>query len=125
MELWDAYDRNFKKIEGITLIRGEESSIPKGIYHMVVLILVRHVDGQYLLMRRSPGKAYPLYWEATAGGSVLQGESAIEGALRELREETGIIDDTLEENIIGLSKKRTAHLTMSGHRKRLPKPGRS
>ena len=27
--------------------------------------------------------------------------------------------------IIGLSKKRTAHLTMSGHRKRLPKPGRS
>ena len=46
MELWDAYDRNFKKIEGITLIRGEESSIPKGIYHMVVLILVRHVDGQ-------------------------------------------------------------------------------
>ena len=97
MELWDAYDRNFKKIEGITLIRGEESSIPKGIYHMVVLILVRHVDGQYLLMRRSPGKAYPLYWEATAGGSVLQGESAIEGALRELREETGIIADTLEE----------------------------
>ena len=77
MELWDAYDRNFKKIEGITLIRGEESSIPKGIYHMVVLILVRHVDGQYLLMRRSPGKAYPLYWEATAGGSVLQGESVI------------------------------------------------
>ena len=97
MELWDAYDRNFKKIEGITLIRGEESIIPKGIYHMVVLILVRHVDGQYLLMRRSPGKAYPLYWEATAGGSVLQGESAIEGATRELREETGIIADTLEE----------------------------
>ena len=30
MELWDAYDRNLKKIEGITLIRGEESSIPKG-----------------------------------------------------------------------------------------------
>ena len=97
MELWDAYDSNFKKIEGITLVRGEESSIPKGIYHMVVLILVRHVDGQYLLMRRSPGKAYPLYWEATAGGSVLQGETAIEGALRELREETGIIADTLEE----------------------------
>ena len=97
MELWDAYDRNFKKIEGITLIRGEESSIPKGIYHMVVFILVRHVDGQYLLMRRSPCKTYPLYWEATAGGSVLQGESAIEGALRELREETGIIADTLEE----------------------------
>ena len=43
------------------------------------------------------GKAYPLYWEATAGGSVLQGETAMEGALRELREETGINVGTLEE----------------------------
>ncbi len=97
MELWDAYDRDFRKIDGMTLVRGEESSIPRGIYHLVVLILVRHTDGQYLLMRRSPGKAYPLYWEATAGGSVLQGETALEGAVRELREETGIKTDTLEE----------------------------
>ena len=97
MELWDAYDGSFQKIDGITLVRGEESSIPEGIYHIVVCILVRHVDGQYLLMRRSENKTYPLYWEATAGGSVLQGESAFEGALRELREETGVITDTLEE----------------------------
>ena len=97
MELWDAYDRNIQKIDGMTLVRGEESSIPKGVYHMVVFILVRHTDGQYLLMRRSPGKAFPLYWEATAGGSVLQGETAVQGAIRELREETGIEADSLEE----------------------------
>ncbi len=97
MELWDAYDGDFKKIKGMTLVRGEESSIPKGVYHMVVFILVRHTDGQYLLMRRSPCKTYPLCWEATAGGSVLQGETALEGAIRELREETGIIADNLEE----------------------------
>ncbi|MBQ8951174.1 MAG: NUDIX hydrolase [Eubacterium sp.] len=97
MELWDAYDKEFNIIKDMTLVRGEESKIPTGIYHMVVFILVRHTDGQYLLMRRSPGKAYPLYWEATAGGSVLQGETAMEGALRELREETGINVGTLEE----------------------------
>ena len=97
MELWDAYDKEFNIIKDMTLVRGEESKIPTGIYHMVVLILVRHTDGQYLLMRRSPGKAYPLFWEATAGGSVLQGETAMEGALRELREETGINVGTLEE----------------------------
>ena len=97
MELWDAYDKEFNIIKDMTLVRGEESKIPTGIYHMVVLILVRHTDGQYLLMRRSPGKAYPLYWEATAGGSVVQGETAMEGALRELREETGINVGTLEE----------------------------
>ena len=36
-------------------------------------------------------------WEATAGGSALQGESAVEGALRELREETGVIAEGLEQ----------------------------
>lgn len=97
MEFWDAYDCNLNKIDGMTLVRGEESNIPKGVFHMVVFILVRHTDGQYLLMRRSPGKAYPMYWEATSGGSVLQGETALEGAIRELKEETGINADTLEE----------------------------
>ena len=30
MELWDAYDKDFKKIQGVTLIRGEE--IPEGFF---------------------------------------------------------------------------------------------
>ena len=95
MELWDAYNSDFEKIEGMTLIRDRE--IPKGVYHLVCEILVRHVDGTYLLMKRDPTKPlYPNMWEATAGGSALQGETALEGAMRELREETGIVAETLE-----------------------------
>ena len=90
MEIWDAYDKDFNKIEDMTLIRGEEASIPVGIYHLVCNILVQHKDGTYLLMQRDPGKAYPLLWEASAGGSALKGESAYESAVRELFEETGI-----------------------------------
>ena len=98
MELWDAYNSDFEKIEGMALIREEEDKIPAGVYHMVCHVLVRHVDGTYLLMQRDPTKpAYPNYWEATAGGSVLQGETVLEGAFRELREETGIVAQTLEE----------------------------
>ncbi len=98
MELWDAYNSKFEKIEGLTLIREEEDKIPEGVYHLVNHILVKHTDGTYLLMRRDPTKpAYPNMWEATAGGSALQGESALESAFRELREETGIVADTLEE----------------------------
>ena len=98
MELWDAYNSKFEKIEGLTLIREEEDKIPEGVYHLVNHILVKHTDGTYLLMKRDPTKpAYPNMWEATAGGSALQGESALESAFRELREETGIIADTLEE----------------------------
>lgn len=98
MELWDAYNSEFEKIEGLTLIREEEDKIPEGVYHLVNHILVKHTDGTYLLMKRDSTKpAYPNMWEATAGGSALQGESALESAFRELREETGIVAYTLEE----------------------------
>ena len=50
MELWDAYDAQGKRI-GETLIRGEP--IPNGRYHMVCEALVRHADGEYLLMQVS------------------------------------------------------------------------
>ena len=106
MELWDAYNSNYEKIEGTTLIRGDDDKIPSGVYHMVCEILVRHVDGTYLLMKRDPNKPlYPNMWEATAGGSALQGETALQGALRELREETGIIAVRLEELDRSLDKK--------------------
>ena len=98
MELWDAYNSNFEKIEGLILIREEQDKIPQGVYHLVCEILVRHTDGTYLLMKRDPTKPlFPNLWEATAGGSALKGESPVEGAMRELREETGIEAETLEQ----------------------------
>lgn len=98
MELWDAYNSNFEKIEGLTLIREEENKIPDDVYHLVCHILVRHVDGTYLMMKRDPSKPnYPNMWEASAGGAVLQGETILEGSFRELREETGIVATKLEE----------------------------
>lgn len=30
MELWDAYDRDFKKVQGVTLIRGEK--VPEKLF---------------------------------------------------------------------------------------------
>lgn len=97
MELWDAYDSRFRKIDGITLIRGEEGQMKPDVYHLVVDILVRHKDGTYLITKRDPRKTYPLMWEASAGGSALQGESPLQAAIRELREETGIVSGDLKE----------------------------
>ena len=95
MELWDAYDEYFHKINGVSLIRGEP--IPKGMFHLVCDIIVRHADGSYLLMQRDYAKHFGDMWEATAGGSALQNESPLECAFRELQEETGIIADHLTE----------------------------
>lgn len=87
-ELWDAYDKNFNKMENMTLIRCE--SIPNGVCHLVSEIIVKHTDGSYLLMQRDFGKHHGGKWELTAGGSALKGENELEAAVRELKEETGL-----------------------------------
>lgn len=92
MELWDLYDRD-GRATGETWERtpGSFRRIPEGRYHMVCDILVRHVDGTFLLTKRHPEKdVYPGYWEASAGGSAVTGEDSIMAAKRELFEETGI-----------------------------------
>ncbi len=89
MEVWDAYNKDFEKLEGMTLCRGD--IIPEGVYHLVSDVIVRHTDGDYLLMQRDKRKHYGGMWEATAGGSALKGEDPLACAERELREETGII----------------------------------
>ena len=91
MEFWDAYDEKSNKIDGVTLIRGEQ--IPDNCFHLVSEIIVKHRDGSYLIMQRDKRKHLGGMWEATAGGSALQGESPESCARRELFEETGIISE--------------------------------
>lgn len=88
-ELWDAYDVNFQKIEGVTLTRGQD--IPEGMFHLVSDIVVQHTDGTFLLMQRDPRKPYGSMWELSAGGSAQKGEDPLTCAIRELREESGIV----------------------------------
>lgn len=122
MELWDGYDRNGESA-GCDLVRGEP--IPEGLYHLVSEILVQHVDGTYLLMRRDPRKPnYGGFWEATAGGSALKGEDRLACARRELREETGIArgiltsigrslsHDTIYENYLCVTDVKKSGITL-------------
>ena len=95
MELWDAYTKDGIKTDRV-LVRGEP--IPDGCFHLVCEVLVRHEDGSILCMERAHSKPnYPGYFEATAGGSALQGEDALTCIKRELREETGLRCDRFEE----------------------------
>jgi 8-oxo-dGTP pyrophosphatase MutT (NUDIX family) len=48
-----------------------------------------------LLLRRAPGRIFPGIWQPVTGG-LEAGERIIDGALRELREETGIGADGIE-----------------------------
>ena len=79
----------------MTLVRGEP--VPEGYFHLCSEIIVRHIDGSYLIMQRDKRKHLGGMWEATAGGSALQGEDPLTCARRELQEKTGIVSDELIE----------------------------
>ncbi len=87
MELFDAVDIHGNKL-GFDLTRGENH--PQGAFHKVVQIFTLNQDNQLLVTLRHPDKVFGLYWEVTAG-SVIKGENELQGAVRELEEETGIL----------------------------------
>lgn len=86
MELWDLYTPD-RKIVG-RHIRGNE--MPPDRYHLVVHVWIRNAGGKYLMTQRSASRAScPLKWECV-GGAVVQGETSLEAALREVAEEVGL-----------------------------------
>ncbi|MBR4106260.1 MAG: NUDIX domain-containing protein [Alphaproteobacteria bacterium] len=85
-EIWDLYDEH-RHIIG-THIRGHE--LPKNGYHLVVHVWIKNSQNYYLISQRAASrKAFPLMWECV-GGSVLKGETSLQGALREAKEEIGV-----------------------------------
>lgn len=101
MEIWDLVDESRKPL-GKLHTRGNE--LQRGEFHVVVEIFTFNADGRILLTQRDPLKSYPLLWEST-GGSVNAGESSIDGAIRELEEETGIVVNPAELRYLGEIKK--------------------
>ncbi|MCO4495725.1 NUDIX domain-containing protein [Streptococcus infantarius] len=96
------------------LVRGEK--IPKGVYHLVSEVIVRHQDGTYLLTQRNPRKNLGGMWEATAAVSALQGKNPLECVKRELREETVILtDDFIEVGRVLHQKHQTYYVNYLCH----------
>ena len=83
MEYWDLYDKDKNMLER-KAIRGEK--LADNEFHLVVSAWVKNDEGKFLISQRSKNKAHPLMWECT-GGSALMGESSLDAAIRELKEE--------------------------------------
>lgn len=86
-ELWDIYDKN-RNLTGRFHRRGD--FLAEGDYHLVVHVWTQNSRGEFLLTKRSPNKGFPNMWECT-GGSALAGDNSLTAAMREVREETGLI----------------------------------
>lgn len=85
-EYRDIYDALRRKVRVLPrgAARGPEE------YTLGVCVWLRRADGRFLISRRAAAKAdYPLLWEPTGGG-VLAGETSLEAAHREVKEELGL-----------------------------------
>lgn len=97
MEKWDLYTR-YREKSGLECIRGEQ--FPDGLCHLTVHVWIRNSRGEYLISRRSASRpTFALMWECV-GGAVTRGESSLEGALREVKEEVGLDLDPRDGHIL-------------------------
>ena len=86
-EIWDIYDENKNKTGNLAERGGYK--FKKGEYHIVVTAIILNMKNEILISKRADFKRYGGMWECN-GGSVLAGETSLEGMLREIKEELGI-----------------------------------
>jgi len=96
-EYWDLYDKNRNKINKV-IKRGDKLSDEE--YHIVINAWIKNSKNEFLITRRAENRSHPLMWECT-GGSILKGETSLEGAVREIKEELGIDIDKSTNKLIG------------------------
>jgi len=89
-ELWDVYTED-RKLTGKVIERGTQKELLDDEFHLWIMCFIKNpVTGKYLISQRSADKdTDPLKWE-TVAGHVIKGETSLEAALREVREEVGI-----------------------------------
>ena len=86
-EIWDIYDRNKNKTG-----RFHKRGLPlnKDDYHIIIHAWVVNSNDEVIITKRHESKRIcPNMLECTEG-SILAGESSVEGAVRELEEEIGL-----------------------------------
>lgn len=97
MEKWDLYDQNKNMLER-KAIRGEK--LNKGEFHLVVNVWIENERKELLVSQRAANRSYPLQWECT-GGSAVMGETSLDAAIREVKEELGIELEKSQGKYIG------------------------
>ena len=100
MEFNDIYDAH-RNLTGRIHKRG----IPwkPGEYGLVVCVWVHDGKGNLFMTRRAPGKSFAGTWE-NSGGAAQAGESSLQAITRELYEETGILAQPDEFELLDSSR---------------------
>lgn len=101
-EYWNIYDVN-RTLTGKTIKRGD--AFAEDEYYVCCEIWIMNSKQQMLMTQRHPAKKAGALWEFSGGG-VLAGETTKQAAVREIREELGLIIDESEFQLLEVFKNR-------------------
>lgn len=89
MEFIDLYN---DKRERLNIKQIRYSQRKKGEYYILINAWIINSNAEILLTRRQKRKSFPCMWECTSG-AVLCDEDSLSAAIREVKEEIGIVLD--------------------------------
>ena len=101
-EYWDIYDKN-RVFQNRTIKRGD--SFGEGEYYVCCEVWLQNSQGKLLVTQRHPSKKAGGLWEFVGGG-VLAGETTVQAAVREVKEEIGISLTGDELSLLHIYKQR-------------------
>jgi len=83
----------------------------KGFFHRGVHVWFMNSKRELLLQKRTENKrAYPSHWTMSAGGHISSGETSVEAAQKETREEIGLDISTSQfELLFSIKQPKTVH----------------
>lgn len=97
MEIVDIYNERHEKLE----YTKERQALEKGEYRLSCFVFTLNDKDELLIQQRTQtAKHCPNMWEVTSGGAIA-GDDAVEGAIRELKEELNIEVKKEELKFIG------------------------
>lgn len=74
--------------------------LQEGQYVLYALAVIQDPQGRILITQRSMDKSWGAGWWEVSGGGVLSGETSVQAAVREVREEVGLDVSALEPQLI-------------------------
>lgn len=102
MEYIDIFDEN-NIPTGIT--KEKTQAHEDGNFHRTAHIWIMNKDKELLLQKRSATKkSHPNCWDISGAGHIRAGETAVQGAIRELKEELGVKINEEELKFIAIVK---------------------
>lgn len=89
MEYIDIYDENNNPLKNS---KEKTQAHEEGDFHRTAHIWIINENKELLLQKRSANKkSHPNCWDISGAGHIRAGENVLDGAIRELREELGVI----------------------------------